>query len=197
MNDLHKSINRFYDEGDPAFKPVSLPEDYCVFLSIANAIRDKDFRGAGITGVDEISDLPLHKTVPEPERLPCHRDYKRGWDIDVGIILGQGNLAHYNWLVYSYCARKELTQYGDKRSSGKIQPHERIWKWRLFYKEHSRARSFVFPMVFESIADWLAWYQNWYQRFVIEHPERWARLMRDGELHAGAEMQQGDSEESS
>lgn len=163
-----------------------MPEEYCVLLSIANGIRDIDIRRHGICGIDDITRLPLNKVVPEPEKLPCHRDYYRGWDIDVGIILGRGQ-EHDNYLVYAYCARKEVTQYGKKRTGGEIEPHERVWRWRLFYREHCRDRNFVFPMIFESIVDWLSWYQEWYNRFIVEHPARWARLMESIEWAAAAE----------
>jgi hypothetical protein len=179
LEQLHDAINRFYDKDDPDFKPVSLPEDYCALLSIANGVKDADIRRSGICGIDDISHLPLHEIVPEPEKLPCHIDYKRGWDIDIGIILGRGQPDHANWLVYCYCARKEVTQYGDKRSGGDIDSHERVWKWRLIYKEKTQADSFVVPIVFESIVDWLSWYQEWYHRFMVEHPRRWARLTQD------------------
>ena len=42
-------------------------------------------------------------------------------------------------------------------------------------------------MIFESIVDWLSWYQEWYNRFIVEHPARWARLMESIEWAAAAE----------
>jgi len=164
LEHLQTAINRFYDEEDPEFKPIHLPEEYCVLLSIANGIRDIDIRRHGICGIDDISRSPLNKVVPEPEKLPCHRGYYQGWDIDVGFILGRGQPEHDNYLVYAYCARKEVTQYGKKRTGGEIEPHERVWRWRLFYREHCRDRNFVFPMIFELIVDWRSWYQEWYNR---------------------------------
>jgi hypothetical protein len=185
IKQLQNAINRFYDEDDPVFKPIQLPGDYIALLSITKGIKDADVRRSGICGIDDISQSPLHEVVPEPEKLPCHIDYKRGWDIDVGFILGRGQPPHHNWLVYGYCARKEVTQFGEKRSGGDIHPHERVWKWRLFYKEKQAFDRFVFPMVFESIADWLSWYREWYHRFMEEHPKKWAQIMEDMELFAG------------
>lgn len=185
VKQLGNAINRFYDEDDPDFKPVSLPDDYLALLSITNGIKDADSRRSGICGIDEISGLPLHNVVPEPKKVPCHIDYKRGWDIDVGFILGRGRPEHNYWLVYSYCARKEVTQYSGNKSGVDIQPHERAWKWRLFYKEKKSFDGFVFPMVFELVADWLSWYQEWYYRFMVEHPKKWAQVMEDMDLFAG------------
>lgn len=42
-------------------------------------------------------------------------------------------------------------------------------------------------MVFESMVDWLSWYQEWYHRFIVEHPARWARLMEQVKWAAAAE----------
>ena len=90
---MNTTINRFHDEEDPDFKPMHLPEDYCFLLSIA-VIRDVNLRRHGICGVDDVSRLPLDKVVSGPERLPCHYEFQRGWDIDIGIILGRGQPAH-------------------------------------------------------------------------------------------------------
>lgn len=87
LEQLRNTVNRFYDEDDPDFKPVSLPEDYCALISIANGVLDADVRRSGICGIDDISHLPLDKVVPKPEKLPCHYDFKRGWDIDIGIVV--------------------------------------------------------------------------------------------------------------
>jgi hypothetical protein len=63
-------------------------------LSIAVVIRDVNLRRHVICGEDDINRLPLDKFVSGPERLPCHYDFQRGWDIDIGIILGRGQPAH-------------------------------------------------------------------------------------------------------
>lgn len=107
--------------------------------------------------------------------------------IDAGIILGRGQTEHYNYLVYAHCARKEVTQYGKGARGEGVEPHERVWKWRLFYNEYEKDPNFVYNMVFESIVDWLAWYREWYHRFIADCLARWAQLMREVEWHAAGE----------
>jgi hypothetical protein len=70
---------------------------------------------------------------------------------------------------------------------------------RVFYKESEQSGSFVFTMVFESIVDWLGWYQEWFYRFMVERPKTWARVMREMGWHAAAaeEQEEDASEESS
>jgi hypothetical protein len=51
-------------------------------------------------------------------------------------------------------------------------------------------------MVFESIVDWLGWYQEWFYRFMVERAKTWARGMREMGWHATAAEQEDASQES-
>lgn len=169
---LTVGINQVYDLNDPTYEEMPLPEDYKILLSITDGICDNDLRASGVCGVNGVRGADVSKMAPdETEKLPCGNDmWRKGWDLNTGFLVGRGSEPVHNWLVYYYCARVEVTMDGRQRIfKDEIKDHERGWKWRLFYKEKDRARhSFGWPMVFESIAEWLEFYQCWWDREIMD-----------------------------
>lgn len=171
---LTTGVNQVYDPTANDFWVVPLPEDYKILLSITDGIRDNDLRGAGVAGAVGVRDGDISKMAPdEVEKLPCGGGmWREGWDMSTGFLLGRDRTNLRNWLVYFYCARSETTLDGhQKRTKDEIKDHERVWKWRVFNNERERFQCSVqFPQVFEDLAGWLQFYQNWWEREIKDYP---------------------------
>ncbi|KAF2217617.1 hypothetical protein CERZMDRAFT_89572 [Cercospora zeae-maydis SCOH1-5] len=197
LEHLQSSINRVYDQDSPRYRPVLLPEDYGILLSVTDGVRDIDLRKSGVSGIDGVKDSNVNNmSADEVEKLPYgNRLWRSGWEVSTGFILGQGSPPQFNWLVYYYCSRKEVTSRGPRsQKPDEITDEEKKWKWRLFYKEPERFQhSFFNPMVFPGIVEWLQFYQDWFTRLTQTYPAWKAKMARDVErLYPDNAEQEGD-----
>lgn len=182
---LERIVNEGYAPKDDNFTPVTLPDDYKILLSTTDGIRNPNLAEPGVSGVNGVKETSIEDIAPgNVERLPmAHSLCLDGWDLRTGFLLGRGDPPQHNWLVYYYCARGETTARGPKADHGEIQTHEREWKWRVFYKEPERfGLSFLDPMTFDGLLEWLAWYQEWWYRESVTYPAWTARCTREVEL---------------
>jgi hypothetical protein len=185
LKQLTAGINQVYDPDGPNFYEVPLPEDYGILLSITDGIRDNDLRDSGICGVDGVRQADISRMAPdETEKLPWGNDlWRRGWELSTGFCLGFGRQGRSQWLTYYYCSRVEKTSRGEKLFRDPILESEKEWKWRLFYKEPERFRhSFLSPKMFDGIAEWLRFYQCWWDREVREYPKWHEQCVADVKL---------------
>lgn len=152
-----------------------LPE-YEALLSITDGIRDNDLRCQGVCGLDGIRGKVLqfdqlsHKLVRKDlPHVPVLQS-KQGWKFLTGFMLSPLPFEQPIYVGYVYCARDEkysqpIISGQRERLAASIEPHERVWKWRLYYKEDEKPRlQFLWPMVFEDLLDWLRFYQEWWDR---------------------------------
>ena len=193
---LTTGINQVYDPAASDFRVLPLPEDYGLLLSITDGLRDNDLRGAGVCGVDGVRAADISSMAPdETEKLPLGDDgWRTGWELSTGFLLGRGKPPYKHWLVYYYCSRSETTARGPKRGKDEVKDSEREWKWRLFYKEPERFRhSFMHPMVFDGLVEWLHFYQEWWTRETKDYPEWTKRMKKEVEmLYPDNPEQQGE-----
>jgi len=183
LKELHRAINEDYDQNVPGFQPVDLPEDYVHLLSITEGLRDTDLRGCGVCGVDGIQGAdPVKMTGNyDIEKLPCAGSH-HGWEISTGFRLCSYDPSYRYWMTYYYCQREE----SPKIKAEDIKDHERKLKWRVFYQEPERFQhSFLRPMIFNDLVEWLEFYQKWWERESKDYPEWMARMKRNVELMYG------------
>jgi hypothetical protein len=144
-------------------------------LSITDGLQDTDLRDSGVCGIDGIQDADAMKMTGNGDlrELPWASVYwKYGWNISTGFRLGLGNPSNQQWLTYYYCFRTEYPGVNTEE----IEDHERELRWRVFYKEPRRARhSFIKPMIFNDLIEWLEFYQNWWERESVDYAERKAK----------------------
>jgi hypothetical protein len=182
LKELHRAINEDYDHDAPGYQPVQLPEDYGLLLGITDGLHDTDLRGSGVCGVDGIQDSDAVKMTGnyDVERLPWGKfSPNYGWELSTGFCLGLGNPSNQQWLAYYYCSRTQ----GPKVGPEGIQDHEREWRWRIFYKEPERFQhSFLNPMIFNDLIEWLEFYQKWWDRESKDYREWTARMIQEVKL---------------
>lgn len=70
MERRDEAVNTSCDVDSPKLKPLSLLNDYGIFLSMTNGLKDGGFRRSGVGGIHTVCHLPLHQVVTEPEKLP-------------------------------------------------------------------------------------------------------------------------------
>lgn len=193
LEELTTAVSVELDQSVPNYRPRKLPKDYAALLSITDGLRDNDLRDEGVCGVDGIAQADISKmTTDDVEKLPgaaMSWSRLRGWQLDLGFVLGRGDPAHCNWLVYYFCSRGDVVERYDGQANivkiprrvygpdDVVHEHEKKWKWRLFYQEKVRFQhSFSRPMVFDGIVEWLEFYQDWYHRETVEYPA-WHKRM--------------------
>lgn len=197
---LHQAINEDYDHDAPDFRAIDLPEDYVVLLKQTDGLRDTDLRNSRVCGVNSIRNANIAKmTGQSPYNITRGRYnidnipwggvlWKYGWDVSTGFCLGGGQYhGNPHWLAYYYCSRtmdihhQLSTTYPGRPDT--IKECEQELKWRVFYKEPERFQhSFFHPMIFNDLAEWLEFYQEWWVRESVDYPAGKAKKAAEVEL---------------
>jgi hypothetical protein len=192
LKELYRAISEGLDHEAPGYQPVELPKDYGLLLNITDGLHDTDLRGSGVCGIDGIQDANVLKMTGNYniKELPWAKVYwEYGWTLSTGFCLGYGNPSRQQWLAYYYCSRTECPGV----DAGEIKDYKREWRWRVFYKEPERYRhSFLEPMIFNDLIEWLELCQNWWERESKDCPEWRARMIQEVNLMCASDDEDED-----